>query len=335
MKAPVFRGVGKPLSIETIPDPTPGPGELVLRIGRCGICGSDLHWTSGNGTTYPDGSVIGHEFAGEVVAVGRGVEHRFEGDRVTALAIHSCGQCAKCLSGNPMWCERRQPTAAGGGGQYAIVKGHTSIRLPNCLSLADGALVEPLAGALHAVKLSGLSAGARVLVLGGGPVGIATCFWAHRLGATRVIISSRSSRNERQALAVGANRLMTIDTLSDQLDAALGGPPDIVFECVGAPGVLARAIDLVRPQGVVMVAGVCLLPDTFHPYQIFSKEIRIQGSLGFNLQEFQTAIDVLDRGAVEPRTMITKTVSLAELPDAFEALRNPTNQCKVMIDPWA
>lgn len=335
MKAPVFRGVGRPLAIETLPDPVAGPGELILKIGRCGICGSDLHSTLENDWTLPEGTVLGHEFAGEVVDIGRGVAGYSVGDRVAALGVHTCGQCGSCLSGDPVWCHRRGLTPVGGAAQYAVVQAHASMRLPDSLSLADGALVEPLACALHSVRLVGQIAGARVLVLGAGPLGLATAFWANRLGARRIAVATRSSRNEHLVSVLGATHFLLTREIKERLLAVLGAPPDIVFECVGAPTVVAQAIDLVRPRGTVVIAGGCPVSDVFRPLPILIKEVRLQGSYGFDLYEFETVADTLDRGASELRKMITHTVSLEEFPAAFEALRRPTVQCKVMIDPWA
>lgn len=334
MKAPVFIGVGKPLAIETVPDPVPGPGKLVLRIARCGICGSDLHATAEGDDAIRAGTVLGHEFAGEVVAVGAGVEQFRLGDHVTSLGVGTCGRCGYCISGDPLWCSQRSMDCLGGAAQYAAVDAHSSIRLPGALSLVDGALIEPLACALHSVHLARIQGGARILILGAGPIGLATAFWARHLGATRVVVSARSRRNEHLALRLGATDFLLSTELVDSLQPALGGRPDTVFECVGAPHVIAHAIDLVRPRGAVVVAGVCMRADEFHPLPILLKEVRIQGSFGFNLREFQTVADVLEGGATSPRELVTHTVTLAELPEAFEALRQPTNQCKVMIDPW-
>ena len=334
MKAPVFRGVGKPLSIETLPDPNAGSGELVLKIGRCGICGSDLHATEENEWTLPEGTVLGHEFAGEVVEIGQGVTGYSIGDRVTALGIHTCGQCGNCLSGDPVWCQHRGAAPVGGAAQYAVVKAHASIRLPGSLSLADGALIEPLACALHSVRLAGQMAGAHVLVLGAGALGLATAFWANRLGAKRVVVAARSRRNEHLALRLGATHFLTTHELSELLVPTLGAPPNVIFECVGAPAIVAQAIDLVRPRGTVVIAGACPVSDVFRPLPVLIKEVRIQGSYGFDLHEFEIVADTLDRDAGAPREMITHTVSLEELPTAFEALRHPTGQCKVMVDPW-
>lgn len=336
MKAPVFKGVGKPLAIETLPDPTPGPGEIVLEVARCGICGTDLHMTDGHAQTYPENVVIGHEFAGEVVAVGRGVTNFKTGDRVAAMPVVGCGQCANCLAGETMWCDSGLNGILGGFGQYAIARAHAAIKLPKTLSVNDGALVEPLAVALHGVSLAELTLGARVLVQGAGPIGLGCVFWARQFGAGRIVVTSRSGRRESFAHLMGATAFVAVsDTMAEEVNTVLGGPPDVVFECVGVPGQLAHAINLVRPRGTVVLLGNCMVPDTIVPAQAMSKQVRIQGSMVYSRTEFEEVADVLDAGRADPRAMITETIGYAALPETFEALRKPTLQCKVLIDPRA
>ena len=335
MKAPVFKGVGKPLVIETLPDPTPGPGEVVLEVGRCGICGTDLHMTDGHAQTFPENSVIGHEFAGAVVAVGPEVE-RFEvGDIVSALPVVGCGACGSCRSGEPMWCEKGLIGITGGFGQYAIAKASAAIKLPASLSLEDGALVEPLAVSLHGVTLAQIAPGARVLVQGAGPIGIGAAYWARRVGAGRVAVTARSNRGEAVAMQLGVDRFLVADAaLQEGLHAALGGPPDVIFECTGATGMIAQAVNLVRARGTIVILGNCMLADTFYPAQAMFKQVRIQGSMIYSVAEFETVARSFDAGHLEPRHMVTDTVGYNELPATFEALRTTRHQCKVMVNPW-
>ena len=336
MKAPVFKGVGKPLVVETLPDPTPAAGEIVIEVARCGICGTDLHMTDGHAQTYPEGVVIGHEFAGDVVAVGEGVTKFKVGDRAAAMPVVGCGRCASCLAGETMWCESGLIGILGGFGEYALARAHASIKLPQTLSSNDGALVEPLAVSLHGVSLAELKPGARVVVQGAGPIGLGCAYWARYLGAGRIVVTSRSRRCESLALQMGATAFVQSgEKLAEDVSAVLGGPPDVVFECVGVPGQLAQAINLVRARGTVVLLGNCMLPDTLVPAQAMFKQVRIQGSMVYSLKEFETVADVLDSGRVDPRVMITDTIGYSQLPEAFEALRKPTTQCKVMVDPRA
>jgi len=335
MKAPVFNGVGRPLTVETVPDPIPEPGQLVLEIGRCGICGTDLHMTSGQGETFPEGMVLGHEFAGKVVEAGPDTDGFAIGDVVAALPVMGCGSCASCTAGEPAWCRAGFIGAAGGFGQYAIAKATAAIKLPASMSLEDGALVEPLAVSLHGATLAQLKPGAKVLVIGAGPIGIGAGYWAKRLGAGKVVVTARSNRGEAYATELGADRfLLTDDDVETAVQEELGGPPDVVFECAGVPGMLAMAINLVRPRGTVIVLGNCMLPDTVYPAQAMFKQVRIQGSMVYSVSEFQFVADSFDAGHVEPRTMVSDTWTYDRLPDAFEELRGGSAQCKVMVDPW-
>lgn len=336
MKAAIFEAVGQPLEIKSIDDPTPGPGEIVVKVGRCGICGTDLHMTDGHGYTYPSGTIPGHEFAGEVVALGKGVESLKIGDRVASLPMTGCGTCPACVEGVPFFCVNGMRGLPGAFAQYALATARESVKLPSSLSLADGALIEPMAVGLHGVVLAQMNPGARVLVMGAGPIGLATAFWARRLGAGNIAVSASSRRREEMAMTMGGDSFL--DPEEDLVSAstrALGGMPDIVFECAGVPGLIAQAVDAVRARGTVVVLGCCSSPDTFTPAAALFKEVRLQFSNTYSVQQFEHVARTLDAGHVEPRSMITDTVSLQQLPDTFEALRQRTSQCKVMIDPWS
>ena len=334
MKAAVFKALGQPLSVEQVPDPVPGPEDVLLRVGRCGICGTDLHITEDAIFGAPSGMVLGHEFAGEIVEVGSRVDRLRKGDHVAILPVRSCGHCQACLSGHPA-CWREMKITGGGYGQYTVAGQNQCVKLPSTVSLADGALVEPLAVGLHGVNAGPITSGARVLVIGAGPIGLATAFWARRLGAIHVAVTASSNRREALAREMGATAFVPAsDNLSAGVHDALGGPPDIVFEAVGKPGLLAKAVDLVRPRGTVVVLGLCTVTDTYSPFQTMVKEVRIHPSMLYDLSEFEAAAAVLNAGVATPRLMVTETVSLQELPAAFEALRHRTTQCKTLIDVW-
>lgn len=338
MKAAVFKGVGKPLAIETFADPTPGPGEVVLKVARCGICGSDLHMTDGHSPafTLPENSTLGHEFAGEVVATGPGVERLKVGDRVTALPFTGCGKCTACLAGKPNFCAEFRGMV-GGFGEYMLTAERVATKLPSSLSMVDGALIEPLAVGLHGVALAQMPPGARVLVIGAGPIGLAAIFFARRTGAGKIAVTASSRRRENLALQMGASSFVLPEEGQDLVSvaaAALGGMPDVVFECVGKTDCIAQSVNCVRPAGTVVVLGFCTVPDSFIPALAVWKEVKMQFAVTYTLGEFEHVADTLDAGHVEPRAMITDTVPLDALPDAFEALRQRTHQCKVMVDPW-
>lgn len=333
MRAAVMQGLHKPLALETVPDPTPEEGDVVVKVGRCGICGSDLHMTEDPAYGQGAGSILGHEFSGEVVAIGKGVEGLRTGDMVSVIPLKSCGHCHACRTGVVQWCDTFG-LQGGGYAEYALTRPNQCVRLPASASLADGAIVEPVAVALHGVALSRMTIGDRVLVLGAGPIGLAVAFWARRFGAGRVVVQDLSEWQRDRALQMGAHDFV-VDP-SDPVgsaERALGGKADVVFECVGVPGLIAQAVDQVRNDGTIVLLGLCTRPDTFNSFAMLSKQVRLVTSAFFTRQEYEAALDALDRGAVEPRLLVTDTIGLAATPDVFESLRKRTHQCKVLINP--
>ncbi len=336
MRAAIFKGAGKPLAIEHVPDPMPGPDDLVIKVGRCGICGTDLHRTEGHeGQTFPIGAIMGHEFAGEVVSLGRDVQGFKLGDRVSAMPFSGCGTCNMCLAGDMLFCKAGARPMMGGYAEYMCIGAGETLRLPAMLSMEDGALVEPLAVGLQGVERAGLKKGDRVLVLGAGPIGLAAIFWAKQRGAKSILAVASTRRREKMARELGATDFLILgENPAAEIISSLGGEPDIVFEAVGLPGTIAQSIDLVRHRGTVMVLGLCLQPESFFPIRALRKEVQMIFSMAYSLPVFQSALDALAAGHLEPRAMITQTVNLTDFPAAFEALRGPSPQCKVMLDPW-
>ena len=333
MKAVTFQALHTPLAYETLPDPAPEAGEVVVKVGRCGICGSDLHMTEDAAYGCQHGDVLGHEFAGEVVALGREVEGLRTGDLVSVIPLKSCGHCEHCRRGEVQWCAQFG-LQGGGYAEYAVTRPNQCIKLGTDVSLADGAIIEPLAVALHGVNLSGLKAGDKALVLGAGPIGLAVAFWAKRFGAAKVAVQDIAEFQRQRALDMGADAFV-VDP-QDPVGSAergLGGKADIVFECVGIPGLIAQAVEKVRPRGTILLLGLCTRPDTFNSFAMLSKEVRLVTSAFFTAPEYQASLDALAEGAMEPRLLVTDTISLMETPEVFESLKRRTNQCKVLIAP--
>ncbi len=333
MKAVAFQGLHRPLAFETLPDPTPDAGQVVVKVGRCGICGSDLHMTEDAAYGCKHGDVLGHEFAGEVVDLGREVEGLKRGDLVSVIPLMSCGDCEHCRKGEVQWCERFG-LQGGGYAEFALTRPNQCVKLPDDVSFADGAIVEPLAVALHGVNLAGLKAGDTVLVLGAGPIGLAVAFWARRMGAARVAVQDIAEFQRQRALDMGAD-LFVVDPADPvgSAERALGGRADVVFECVGIPGLIDQAVRQARNRGTILLLGLCTRPDTFNSFAMLQKEVRLVTSAFFTRQEYEAALDVLNAGAIEPRLLVTDTISLAETPEVFESLKQRSGQCKVLIAP--
>jgi len=339
MRALVFEGAGTPLQLSVYNDPTPGFGDIVVKIHRCGICGSDLHMTSGEGSNFAAPCVLGHEFSGEVVALGAGAHRLVIGDRVAAMPLMSCGHCAACLSGAPNRCSKLDVSGCGntpgGYAEYALAKDALCFKLPETVSYDEGALAEPMAVALRGVRMAPIGPESRVLVLGAGPIGLAAMFWAKHLGARKVAVAAPSRRREALSREMGADDFFSLDDNAVQSAAdALGGAPDVVLECAGQVGLIQRAIELAALGATIVVLGYCNKPDTFRPTAAVGKEVIIRFSQIYDLRDYGDVIAMFASGAPEPRLMITDRIGLGQVPTVFEALRERTHQCKVLIDPW-
>ncbi len=333
MKAVTFQALHALLAFETLPDPTPEADQVVVRVGRCGICGSDLHMTEDAAYGCKHGDVLGHEFAGEVVGLGREVEELRTGDLVSVIPLMSCGQCEHCRKGEVQWCSGFG-LQGGGYAEYAVTRPNQCIKLPGDVSLADGAIVEPLAVALHGVNLSGLEAGDKVLVLGAGPIGLAVAFWAKRLGAGKVAVQDIADFQRDRALGMGAD-VFVVDPADPVGSAEAGrrGNADKVLEIVGITRPNHQPGQPGSTPPNLLLLGLCTRPDPIDSFAMLSKEVKLVTSAFFTVPEYQASLDALAAGAVEPRLLVTDTISLAETPKVFESLKRRTGQCKVLIAP--
>jgi (R,R)-butanediol dehydrogenase/meso-butanediol dehydrogenase/diacetyl reductase len=332
MKAAVFDAVGQPLRIDDLDVPKPADDEVLLRIAACGICGSDLHMTEDPVTFgLKPYDVLGHEFSGQVVACGAGVDELKPGDRVAVAPMRGCGHCDSCRRGEPAWCAQMR-LIGGGYAEFATVAARQCRILPDDLPIAEGALAEPVAVALHVVLRSGLKPGDRVLVLGAGPIGLLVAFWARRYGAADVIVADLGRHQEARAAALGATGFaLSGPGLADAFREMTGAAPDIVFECVGKRGLIDFACGLVRPHGTVVGVGLCVGGDAWDPFAALSKEITVVFAVFFNMAEFEAALDALGPGRFRPQELITDRIGFADVAETFEALRRRTTQCKVLI----
>jgi len=322
------------MEVEDYPEPEPAAGEIIVKVHRCGICGSDLHLTEPGGHVAECGSILGHEIAGEVVALGQGVSHLRLGDRVAALPLKGCGQCPACKAGEPSWCVNGLNFLAGGYAQYARAGADGCLVLSKELDFEDGALVEPLAVALHGMRMAEGLLGATVTVIGCGPIGLGAIYWAKRLGAGVVQAVDGNAFRAGLARSMGAD--VVFAPPSPELDdAPQPAPAAIVVECVGKPGLLLGSLEYIRPRGTLISLGFCMAPETFSAASAGAREITLKFPVLYTLEDYRMVLAALDSDAVGVRGMVTKTVGLAEMPAAFEALRHPGTQCKVMFDPWA
>jgi (R,R)-butanediol dehydrogenase/meso-butanediol dehydrogenase/diacetyl reductase len=337
MKAVVFQGVGQPLGIQTVADPAPAEGEVVIKVARCGVCGTDIHATNGHGKIMAPGERFGHEFAGEVVAVGRGVQRFRLGDVISGFPCVGCGNCEYCATGIDFLCPQRV-SCGQGLAEYCRVPERVAVKVPESVAPTDGALIEPLAVGRRAVRLLNPGPETRALVIGPGPIGIGVIFWLQQAGVRRIAVLASSTRRRFLVDAIGVEHFIVEgDDAEAEIRSALGGPPDMVFEAAGVQGVIARSIELVAPAGQIMGLGFCGKPETFIPAHAVAKDVAVRFSITYTREDFQECADALaNRSDAERlRTMVTQVVSLDDFPGAFEPVRQgqPISG-KLVCDPW-
>lgn len=345
MRAAIFRQAGRPLELGAIDDPTPGPGELILKVEACGICGSDLHISDnhdGSGGMPPlkPDSVMGHEFCGEVVAIGPNTDTDLkEGDRVASLPTIGCGTCAECLSGDVKRCRSARGIGLGdvpgGYADYVRVGAAESLRLPGHFGKGDGALIEPLAVGLRAAVRARLQPGEHVLIVGAGPVGLATAIWCRHFGARHVVVSDLNANRAAMAAKFGATEAIDAskENVIERYKQIAGARPDVVFDCVGVPGSMQLAIDYAAFDSKVVIVGVCMHEDRIMPVKPVTKELDLIFAYCYLRQEFGMCIDMLDQGRIEAAGLITDRVGFNTFAAAFEDLKTPNTQVKVLLEP--
>ena len=339
MRAAVFDRAGSPMMCVSVPDPTPRPGDLVLKVAYSGVCGTDLHLTQpGIPSMLPPGMILGHEFSGEVVAA-HGAPDWKPGDRVTVMPYRACASCgALCKDGLDIICPSVTYlgiAAPGGNAEYVAVNAAQALRLPQTVDLKAGALVEPLAVGLHAVRAAGPLLGTNVLVIGGGPVGLAVAVFARLSGAARVVVSEpHAVRRSRAEAFAGADVLdPSAADIAEAFPDLTGAKPDIVFECVGIPGMIEEAVRQARLFGRVVVVGACMEQDRLHPMVALAKEITMNFTLGHTRADFRFVIDCLARGAIGADHMVTGVAEFDGFAAAFDGLRTARDACKVLLKP--
>jgi 2-desacetyl-2-hydroxyethyl bacteriochlorophyllide A dehydrogenase len=308
---------------------------VVLDVKACGICGSDLH-TYVAAQLAQEGQVMGHEFAGQVAEVGGEVEGIAVGDRVTGPPIQPCGECGACHDGRRHLCETwtTRSIAYGLPGAFAervripdATLGDNVFKLPDPMTFEDGALVEPLAVGVHAVGRADTGPGDVALVLGLGTIGLQVAQVLLARGVTDVIGADLSALRRSVAAQLGVTAVS-----GDELAGVAGGRPiDVVFEATGAPALVQRAMELVRPAGTVVLIALYEEPAQIVPTLAVQKELTVRGSAIFTAAEFEEAVELLASGKVRGGPLITHRLALEDLGDAFEAQLDKDAAIKVMI----
>lgn len=341
MKAVVIHAAGD-LRVDEVDEMELGPGEVRVRVGAGGICGSDLHYFrhGGFGTVrLKEPMILGHEIAGTVVAVGQGVSGVTPDQKVAVNPSRPCGACKFCQQGLQNHCldmrfygsAMRFPHVQGGFREVLTCTAAQAVPVPDHVSLNEAAFAEPLAVCLHAVRQAGSLLGRRVLVTGAGPIGVLTAAAARRAGAAEIVVTDVLDAPLAIARDVGADRTVNVQTDPDALSAYAPdkGLFDVMFEAAGSPTTLLTGLQLVRPRGCLVQVGQgaeATLPMSL----IVTKELTLRGTFRFH-EEFGTAVSFIADRLIDVRPLLTAVIDIAEAQRAFEQAADKSRSMKVQL----
>ena len=335
MLAAQYLGGGRIETSSYEPAP-PGPGEVQIAVAYTGLCGTDLHILHGNmdaRVTTP--LVFGHEMSGTVAAVGAGVTEWAPGDPVTVMPLDWDGTCPACLAGNTHICQNLNFIGIDTPGSLQAlwnVPERTVVRLPEGLRLDHAALVEPVAVAVHDVRRADLAPGQKAVVIGGGPIGVLIASVAREFGGEVAVIELDANRRA-QIAAMGFETLDPRET--DQVawveEWTGGAGADVVFEVSGAAAAVLGATALAKVRGTIVVVAIHPTPREINLQRVFWRELSILGARVYQRRDFETAVELVARGAIPSDVLITSIVPLSATQDAFADLE-AGRAMKILVD---
>ncbi|HWW54550.1 MAG TPA: alcohol dehydrogenase catalytic domain-containing protein [Acidimicrobiales bacterium] len=339
MLAAVYQGQ-RTVTVEQLPVPAAAAGQVVIEVSHCGICGSDLHFMMEDWSR--PGAVHGHEYSGEIVATGDGVDDWAVGDRVVGGPGHGCGACDPCLAGRTHLCLSREKAGIthhqGAFAAYKSIDAGSLFRIPDRLDLRSAALTEPVAVALRGVRRAGVVAGQRVLVTGAGPIGMLSVAVLRALGVTDITVSEPGERRRHLALAVGASSVVLPDELEtpplpmDLVDA----PFHVALECSGRPDAMEAALGQLGRSGTLVLSGTGIIRPKFDTNRIILNELVVTGTCEYTRQDFDDALTLLADGSLPLDLLIeSEDVPLGRMQQAMEQLVSGELAGKVMVVPRA
>ncbi|MGW6903350.1 zinc-dependent alcohol dehydrogenase family protein [Streptomyces sp. NPDC054940] len=315
MKAAVIEAPGK-VTVTTVPDPTPGPRQVVIDVAACGLCGTDLHILQGE--FAPKLPIVpGHEFAGEVVGLGSEVTELKIGDRVAVDPSLYCNECPYCRAGRNNLCDRWQAigvTVAGGAAEYAVAPVANCVRLPDHVDVQDAALIEPLSCAVRGYDVLNSRLGAHVLIYGSGTMGLMMLELAKRTGAASVDVVDVNPERLATAEKLGCSQAALS---ADELGRPAGW--DVVVDATGNAAAIQDGLERVAKAGTFLQFGVSdyATTATISPYRIYNQEITITGSMAV-LHSYERAAELFATGVLDPQVFISDRLPLTEYPQALE-----------------
>ncbi|GAA1242192.1 zinc-dependent alcohol dehydrogenase family protein [Prauserella halophila] len=319
MRAAIIDTPGS-VRVGEVPDPKPRDHDVVVAVGACGICGTDLHIADGYFPPTPYPIVPGHEFAGRVVEVGANAPGGFAvGDRVAVDPSLFCGHCGPCRSGRGNLCANwgaTGDTVDGAFAEYVAVPAATCYRMPDAMTYQQGALVEPVSCAVHGVRRIGVEAGERFLVLGAGTMGLIMQQLLQRAGAVVTTVDRNTARLGRpRALGAEAAVADVAELDDEKFDAAV--------DCTGAVAAIEAAFDSLRRGGRLLVFGVA--PEdarvSLSPFRIYNDEITVVGSMAV-LHSYGAALNLVATGVIDTSSLLTESLPLEQFDDALQLMRS-------------
>ena len=326
------------IEIQEVPVPAPGPGEVLLRVQRIGVCGSDIHVFHGKHpyTSYP--VVQGHELSAVVEALGPGVTGIDIGRKVTAMPQIVCGECAPCRRGDDHICDRLQVQgfqAPGCAQELWVTRADKLVPLPDAFTFEQGALVEPASVAVHAVERAGGVAGRRVAVLGAGPIGNLVAQAARARGAS-VLVTDLSDHRLDIARRCGLDQVSNPghETLREASRRVFGPDGfDLAFECVGVEATITAAIQAIQKGGTLVVVGVFAEKPRVDVGLLQDRELGLVGTLMYQRQDYEQAVALIESGAIVTEPLISRHFALADFLEAYRFLERQRDEAmKVFID---
>lgn len=330
MKAALFHGDGRGLSVEEWPTPTPGPGEALIRVAACGVCHTDLHYLDhGTPTFKPPPIILGHEVSGTVASLGPGVEGFSGGERVLLPAVLPCGRCEPCRRGRENLCERGAMLGNhvdGGFAEYVVAPAKDLVRLPDEIPLIEAAIIaDALTTPYHAVVHRGrVAPGDRVVVVGCGGVGLNVVQVAAALGA-HVVAVDLSEDKLAWARRLGASETVhppSVDRPDREVRRlAGGGGVDVAFEAVGKAATQELALACLGSGGRLVLVGFSPEPMTLPAGRVMFRELEILGSLGCRPVDYPRVVELVRRGRLRLTELVTHRFPLAEIDRALDVLR--------------
>lgn len=330
MRAAVYHGPGRPLTVEDWPTPEPGPGEVLVRVAACGVCHTDLHYLDhGTPTFKPPPLVLGHEVSGTVAGLGPGADGVRERDRVLLPAVLTCGRCAMCRTGRENICDRMAMlgnNVDGGYAEFIAVPAKDVFHLPDEIPLVEAAVIaDAVTTPYHAVVNRGrVAPGDRVLVLGCGGIGLNLVQVAAALGA-RVVAVDRSGTKLEWARRLGAEAAVDpsrVERLDKEVRRLTGGGADVAFEAIGNPATQEQAFACLRTGGRLVLVGYSPDAMSLNSGRAMYREMEVVGSLGCRPVDYPRVIDLVRRGRIRVAELVSHRFPLSEIFAAFDLLRS-------------